>query len=446
MPLFEYPELVFTQIALLIVSGIWLLRRNDELPLIMSSFLFYVASYRYWVVTSGIGRWVNIGNFGFAPITKEAAVGALSYIVFGQICLLATYMLRQRSVLPVLIPTGDRFLFRWLRPKAIFLGMLCLPVVVIVRARVAAQVAAGNSLAFQVTGYLYLFPMVLVGVATLILCLWKFGGLASLQTKVAAVSIIVGVSYFTFNPSSRFQFLGWMLASAIILSCSYRPRTRLIAFACLAVLAISVFAVAGALRNPNLADESLNQAAFERAFSAEDANMLDGFVLMQQVYPERLDYTLGMEHLEILMRPIPRAWWPEKPVGGYMNKLGLTTNGGKGTLGISQTLFGSFYGEGGIVGIFVFSVIYGLVLANIVRYSNKLQPFASILVRAIVCACIIPLLRGGDLPSIYAWFGMAFWPCFLLLWIKRADLRLRFPFPAYVDPSVAMPVAGPPEP
>lgn len=427
MTLFEYPELALTQIVLIVVSANWMLRRNDEIPLLISSFLFYVASYRYWAVTSGIGSWVILETkFGFTPITEDAALAALNYIVFGEICLLATYMFRQRRVLPIVRPVGDRSLFLWLRPKAIFLGFLCLPLVVMFHSQVAAQVGAGSSLAFEVSNYLYLFPMVLVGVATLILCLWKFGGLPSLETKIAALLILIGVAYFTYSPHSRFQFLGWVIASGIILSSSYRPKTRLVVFTILAVMGISMFAVAGVMRNPELAGDALNQAAWERAFSAEDANMLDGFVLMQEVYPKRLDFSWGMEHLEILMRPIPRAWWPEKPVGGYMNKLDLTVNqvpGGEGTVGISPSLFGSFYAEGGLIGILLFSILYGIVFASVVRYSTRLRPFASILVRAILCACLIPLLRGGDLPGIYAWFGMAFWPCFMLLWIKRADFR-----------------------
>lgn len=429
MPLFEFPELAITQIVLLVVSGIWMLRRNDEIPLLISSFTFYFSSYRYWVVTNGMGRWVNITNFGFERITKEAAVVALGYIIFGQICLLATYMLRQRKILPILATVGEPFFLQWLRPKVFFLGFLCLPLVVIVRSRVDAQVNAGNSLAFEVSSYLYLFPMLLVGVATLTFCLWKFGGLPSQRTKIVALLILSGVAYLTYSPSTRFQFLAWMIAGGIILSCSYRPKTRLILFTFFAVAILSLFAFAGAMRNIQGAGENLNQAAVERASSSEDANMLDGFVLMQQIYPKRLDFSWGMEHLEIIMRPIPRTLWPGKPVGGYMNKLGLTV-GKKGTLGISQSLFGSFYGEGDVFGILFFSVIYGTILAGIINYSTQLQPFASIMIRGILCACLIPLLRGGDLPGIYAWFCMAFWPCFLLLWNKRKYFRQQL-YPSF---------------
>ncbi|MCX7593602.1 MAG: hypothetical protein N2235_07555 [Fischerella sp.] len=424
MPLFDFPELACTQIALILFSGIWMLRRNDEVPLIISSFLFYVSSYRYWAVTNGLGSWVTLGKLGnFEPITSEAALVALHYIVLGHICLITTYVLCHKQTLPIIEPIGDRFLLAWLYPKAIRFGLFCLPLILIARNQVTAQVASGKSLAFGVSSYLYLFPMVLVGIATLILCVWKFGGFPSQQSKIMAFLILAGVSYYTYSPYTRFQFLGWLIASSIILSSSYRSRTRLIIFSLVAILSIGVFAVAGAMRNTEVTGDALNQAALERSFSAEDANMLDGFVILQQVYPKRLDYSLGMDHLEILMRPIPRAWWPEKPVGGYMNKLGLTINKGAGTLGISPTLFGDFYGEGGAIGIIFFSVAYGMILANIVNCCARIHPFASVLIRAILCACLIPLLRGGDLPGIFAWFGMAFWPCFLLLWMKRKYFR-----------------------
>jgi oligosaccharide repeat unit polymerase len=425
--LFEFPDLAFTQIGLIVFSGIWMLWRNDEVPLFISSFLFYISSYRYWAVTSGFGTWVTLGDLGgFNSITTEAALVALNYMVFGEICLVATYMFCQKQSLQVIKPVAEQSFLLWLYPKAIRFGLLCLPLVLYVRARVGAQVASGKSLAFEVSGYLYLFPMVLIGIATLILCVWKFGGFSSIRTKMMAFAILAGVSYYTYSPTGRFQFLGWMLASAIILSSSYKPRTRLIIFTIVAVLAISVFTLAGAMRNTTLTEDAVNQAAWERAFSAEDANMLDGFVMIQQVYPERLDFSWGMEHLEIIMRPIPRALWPEKPVGGYMNKLNITTNKGKGTLGISPSLIGSFYAEGGIIGIIIFSIGYGKIFASIVTHSTKIHPFASVLVRAILCACLIPLLRGGDLPGIYAWFGMAFWPCYLVLWIKRKYFRRSY--------------------
>ncbi len=427
MTLFEFPELAFTQLALLVLSGSWLLRRNDEIPLLISGLMFYFASYRYWAVTSGFSEWLDLSYFGLEPITNDTGFRALVYMVFSQICLLATYMLRQRQIIPVIVPTSDYRLLEWLRPKVILFGLFCLPVVVAVHAKVNAQAEAGLSLAFEVSGYLQLFPLVLMGIATLILCLWKFGGLPSQPTKIAAAAILIGVAYLTFNPRGRFQFLGWAMASAVIISSSYRPKTRLVILASLAVLGISVFALSGAMRTPDLTGNDLNQAAWERALSAEDINMVDSFALIQNIYPQYLDFRWGMEHLEILMRPIPRALWHEKPAGGsYLVEFGLSDPDKGTTIEFTPSLFGSFYIEGGIIGIVFLSLLYGATWAAIVSYSTRLKPFASLLVRAILCAILIPLMRGGDLAGIYAWIGMAFWPCFLFLWIKRSELKLRF--------------------
>ena len=155
--------------------------------------------------------------------------------------------------------------------------------------------------------------------------------------------------------------------------------------------------------------------------------MLDGFVLLRQVYPEMLGYSYGGEHLEILERPIPRAWWPDKPVGGYMNKLGIITADSGFTLGISPSLFGSFYQEGGLVGVVLLSIIYGFGFGRLVSFSTRIVPLAGLLLRGILAAAIVPLLRGGDLPGIYAWFGMSFWPCLLILWLGRHDFFARIP-------------------
>jgi len=191
--------------------------------------------------------------------------------------------------------------------------------------------------------------------------------------------------------------------------------------------AVALFAVAGALRNAEDPTVELEQSAWERFAFAEDANMLDGFALLRQVYPAMLDYSHGREHLEIFERPIPRAWWPDKPVGGYMNKLGLITADSGFMLGISPSLFGSFYQEGGLIGVVLLSIIYGFGFGRLVSFSTRIVPLTGLLIRGILAAAIVPLLRGGDLPGIYAWFGMSFWPCLLLLGLRRREFFAQIP-------------------
>lgn len=416
-----FPQLAAAQITLFFLSLIWLLRRNDEVPLLISGVLFYCASYRFWAVAHGYGDWVSVW-LSLRPITEERALVVLGYIVLGQAILLLTYMYRQKQVLKMSDAQESPDLLNWLRPRVIALSLLGIPLVLSLR-YLGQLVLRTNPSALETSSYLLLFPLALVGISVLNISLWKAGGYSSLSNKVIAAGILIYVAYLTFSPNLRFQFFGWIAGAAVIVSANYPRKKRILALVIATVIGVTAFAFAGSLREGGLTQQIGAERPVEYLFtSAADANMLDGFVMLEEVYPDMLDYTWGTDHLEILLRPIPRSIWPDKPVGGYANRLGLNDYE-TGITGISPSLFGSFYAEGGIVGIVILSIIYGTGLAAIMSYTMRLRPFASLIVRAVVCASLVPMLRGGDLAGGYAWVGMAYWPCFLLLWLKRRSLR-----------------------
>jgi hypothetical protein len=433
-----FTQLAAAQIVLLIISVIWFIRRNDELPLILCGVMLYCSSYRYWAVTNGLGDWINIYQPVIGRVTEENAIKVLRYIVLGQAVLIGTYMYRQKHVLTVSSIIENPQLLRWLRLRVIILSLICIPLIGWTRSLVEAQLLEGPSV-LEVSSYLILFPLAMVGISILNIALWKAGGYPSILLKLAGAVVLVCVAYLTFSPQLRFQFLGWISGAAIIISANYSFKKRVLLLAVMAVLGVAVFVFAGSLREDEFSrDQAAGpQRALDRVISATDANMLDGFVMLDQVYPDMLDYTWGMDHLEILTRPIPRSLWPDKPLVGYANQLGLYDYY-SGTTGISPSLFGSFYEEGGIFGIVLFSILYGAGLAAIMGHTMRVRPFASFIIRAVVCASLVPMLRGGDLGGGYAWIGMAYWPCFLLLWLKRDKLRMRAA-PALLGARVKLP-------
>jgi hypothetical protein len=410
------------QIAWIVVSAIWFWRRSDEFPLILSLFLFYVFAFRFWALLQGWAAPVNISPFGFAPVAVESCLASHALGVLGQTMLLGVYVLLQNRVIVVPRVIALAPFLQWLRPRTFVLVVVCAGLSTLTRRAVGAQIDAGKSMSFEISSYLSLFPMVLISGGILLVLLWKAGGLNLPGSKFIALAMLGAVAFLTFDSSSRFQFLGWILASTIILTAGF-PFRQKASFAFLGLtIAAALFAVAGALRRADDPDLALEEESVNRFAFASDANMLDGFVLLRQVYPDMLNYSYGGEHLEILTRPIPRAWWPGKPVGGYLNKLGIIDANSGVTLGISPSLFGSFYQEGGIIGMVLLSALYGFGFARLIRFSAVIHPLGGLLIRAIACAAVVPLLRGGDLPGIYAWFGMAFWPCFLVLYIWRKEL------------------------
>jgi hypothetical protein len=420
----SFQVLAAIQLVWFVVALRWYVRRHDEVPLLATGFLFYVAAYRYYVVSHGLAEWANITNFGFEAITNESALAALRPIVLGETILLGTYMACQNRVF-------EHGLFRLapangarLKAALFFWAVAAILATLYFQKVVNERLVAGESLAFSISAYLYLFPMVLSSMAVLIIACWKFGALRGIFDKLVALALMVALAHLSYSSSQRFKFLSWILVSAVIVSFGYAPLKRAILLTLVLGVGMGLVALAGAMRGMSDEEMELPQGAWERFVRANDANMLDGFVLLTQVYPARLEHSYGGEHYEILLRPIPRAWWPNKPVGGYMNKLRLITRESGGTLGISPTLFGSFYQEASYVGIVLLSVVYGAVFAGLMRYGAALHPVGGLVVRGVICASIIPLLRGGDLPGVYAWIGMTFWPILLLLWFKHTEFSV----------------------
>jgi hypothetical protein len=414
------------QIAWIVLGVLWVARKHDEIPLLIGAVLFYVFTFRLWALFLGWASPIDLTNFGFDPLDAGSALEVESIAVLGETVLLFVYMLAQRRCIGVPDKLASPELLGWLKPRVIGLGVICILVSLVARRSVGIQLASGRSMGFEVSSYLILFSLSLVGLAILIAALWKSGAFHTGGERFTAFLLFVAIIYLTFQPSMRFQFLGWFVAVTIILSSglSFVRRAQVLVIGLTGALAL--FAVAGALRNAEDPTVELEQSAWERLAFAQDANMLDGFALLRQIYPQVLDYSHGGEHLEIFGRPIPRAWWPDKPVGGYMNKLGIITADTGFTIGISPSLFGSFYQEGGLVGVVFLSIIYGFGFGRIVAFSTRIVPLAGLLIRGILAAAIVPLLRGGDLPGIYAWFGMSFWPCLLLLWLGRRDFLHEF--------------------
>ncbi len=414
-----FPLIVLIQTALLVFAGVWFFRRNDEVPLMIAGLTMFFSSYRYFAVTQGWGEWVEtVHTFGLPPITDEDALEVLPLMAFGEFVLMAAYCARMRRKLPVVVAEG----LQRLPPRTVS-SLFTLGIVFFFLSEYA------RSAAFNLTSssYLFLFPLTLIGVATLLVVAWRFGALHTPFQKGICLLIVAATAYNNFGAFLRFQFVGLVVGIAVALSVFYAPRRRAIALLLGILVAALAFSMGGVLRQAdNVNDKAAAfqriDSSWERLKAGEDANMLDGFAIVRFVYPELMDFTLGMEHLEVLIRPIPRELWPDKPVGGYVNKLGLR-DASQGLLGISQSIYGSFYGEGGIIGIAVFAVLYGLGLAAITEWMTTLHPFVYSVMRGLFVAWMIPLLRGGDLPGIYAWLGMSSLTVLIFAWSNRRLLR-----------------------
>ena len=121
--------LLFTwaQIAWIIFSVFWVVRRKDELPLIVNTFLFYIFSFRFWALLQGWTSPTNISNFGFENPTFETILETHGLAVLGQSAFMLAYFLAQRRRIDVPKSIAPEELLGKIR-SIVFVGVgICMP-------------------------------------------------------------------------------------------------------------------------------------------------------------------------------------------------------------------------------------------------------------------------------------------------------------------------------
>lgn len=397
----------------------WFLRHNDELPLVIAAFNAIFVQ-RLIAVEGGLADWVGLTfdlGFSFFGYPNIAA----TYMLLGAVLLIGSYCNRHSSPRFQRDTPGDLRAFIQSQRKIIF-GVFAVFVVVNVLIRLSYE-DAPETITEQ--SYAYLFTLGHSAFIILITAFLVHAARGSLLQKALFLAVVAVVAYYTLAPNLRFAVLGWIVALVIILTGKYPAFVRLVTLAGCGLAVGVAFATLGALRQEQHSASmgDLVEQGITNLSSGSDVNMVDGFVMLMQVYPDVLDYGLGTEHLEILARPIPRAIWPDKPPGGWTQKVAAATGAPFFTTGISPSLYGSFYGEGGVIGIIVFSLLYGWLFAKYVNWANTFGSDLRWVLRGVFIASLFPLMRGGDIPGIAAFIGMSYWPLVLFVWSYGRELR-----------------------
>src|SRR6266487_5119037 len=150
------------QIAWILLGVLWVARKHDEIPLLISTLVFYVFTFRFWALLQGWASPVDISNFGFDPIDSEKALDVQAIATLGETLLLAVYMLAQRRRIDVPHSLASPELLGWLKPRVVAIGVICIVVSLLARRSVGGQIASGKSMGFEVSSYLSLCSLSLV--------------------------------------------------------------------------------------------------------------------------------------------------------------------------------------------------------------------------------------------------------------------------------------------
>ena len=421
-----YDMLVGLSLLLFIYFSFYFFRSNDEFPLLAHTLFCTNALYRYNVVAiQKLSSYVVVAyKRDIFALNDALALEALNYFFLGNALFSLSYIGFKAMMRPVKPAPIQGELFKsFIKAKQIPIIVLFL---VFLLLSFYSNIALNNlvygqgqsNVSMGVSYFLYL-PFALGGLILLMFLVYKNVSVATDSfSKLAFGGLIAFSAYTSYNPTARFSFLSWVVGLGVIYLRDRAPSRKAVLYIVGGSLAILLYSLAGLKRTPGAYALPFNQKvelAIARLVIAEDQNLLDGMMMVLQVYPENLDYQYGFQHLEILMRPIPRAIWPGKPKGGYANKLDLNYEENNGTIGISESMYGTFYGEGGVPGIILLSILYGFFFARITRYTEKFTNDIRFLLKGIMIASFLALIRGGDLAGIVAFCCMSYWPIMLFM-------------------------------
>lgn len=425
----SYTQIEIITYILLIICAIYYQRKDSILPMILS-ILFYssgLARFNSVAIKRSVG-YVRVAGWDVFVMNDDLALECLNLFCFGTILMIASFMIynnlyQKKKVQPY--DTNDQFK-RFVAKNRVFIIMLSLSYFVIL---------AGRQLLYAISfSYGYFAPFGAVGVIVCIFfMLQTFDKIGYVFISTLLIAYMLFIASLVLTIFVRFSLLGWSIPIGLAILSKVKPSLRLVFLGVGGSIAIVGFSFLGELRNSKEKPVSeLIKNSVERALDSEDSNMLDGFMMMYQVVPELLDFQYGVNHLEILTRPIPRSIWPNKPSGGYINKLNLNNiESDKDFIGISESMYGTFYVEGGIAGIVIFCWLYGMLLARIINRLRRYHGMLGSTLLGCVYAALVAWFRGGDFAGIFALLLLSYWPVFLFMrrynaFLKREKLIERY--------------------
>ncbi|PRY06758.1 hypothetical protein CLV24_12624 [Pontibacter ummariensis] len=401
-------EVVYIVIAMnMVVSVIFFMKRKCEIPFFLALFNLLV-EYRTISLELGYSDWVKIDYGIYFVFNLEYAYKVSELILLGTSVLIYSFILFYRSPSRV---RGDsnKDLGDFIRSnsKLIIVGLAAFTVFEVVVSGLISQ-NYGKFAKLGISSFVILFFLLFV-----------FNENKSNTTKLMFLVVFICLAYITYNPNIRFQFLSWMVPVGYFIVRTIKPLPKVLLLFVGLYLVLLVFSAAGVLRYKKmeaLTFSELYDYSFYRMKIAEDVNFIDGFMMLHQVFPKKLDHTYGMDHIGIFLRPVPREVWPNKPLASWLQSY-YAKHGMKGfwNAGFSPTLYGVFYSEMGVTGIFFFSVLWAIMLTYAYRLTQRFNSEIRAILVGILLASMIPIFRSGDLPGDFAIALMSYWPFLLFI-------------------------------
>ncbi len=400
---------IYTILILNLITGIYYyINKKCEIPFFLAFFNIMV-QYRLLSLELGYGEWVNYDYGVDFVFNLKIAYEVSVLILIGTSILMYSFMgfynpNKKR------IRDNDNYLKEFILSKKPYI-IVGLAVFSVLQIALAKSNAGGYGFLGKLgnTSFIILLFLVIINTDT------KKG-----IVKIFYIGLFFFMTYLTWSSGLRFQFLGWMIPIGYYMVRNIKPSLKVFYIIAGIFFMMTIFSVARTLTyvaNKKVSYRQILDLSFQRMLIADDINFIDGFMMMYEIYPRYLDYDYGLEHLDIVLRPIPRAIWPSKPLAGWFQNFAAKYGKKTQMVGFSPTIYGVFYAEGAQAAIIIFSVLWAWALARLYSSFSGFTSILSIFCIGILLSSLVPILRSGDLPGDFAVVFMSYWP--FIIFVRR---------------------------
>lgn len=230
----------------------------------------------------------------------------------------------------------------------------------------------------------------------------------------------------------RFRVVVLVLAPMIYHYLSIKRRPGVLRMAGVAVGIMLLIGAIGMSRSSFRAGEDIAPAGVSISSSREtfsnDLNIYQGYLAIIDAFPRDHGYLWGSSFAYLLLQPIPRGLWPDKPEAPVGTIVDVVLGPDAVAAGIAYPNVGEFYANFGAAGLFACMWIFGFFARVLYEYlgQHESNDWARI-IYAVSIPFIIQVISRGYFVQIFQEGAFLLLPLILGMWICGRGSRVQSP-------------------